>query len=105
MKLHFGPDHHPEKMPLEVFHRIPGHIYEDQSNGFLKLITWIGSLTTPSGRRVLYPMPCYSCVYHITHIKSPGRGCEHAPCPINPPAAGTDVERVHKLIPHVVVTA
>lgn len=88
MKLHFGPDHHPEKMHLEVFHRIPGHIYEDQSNGFLKLITWIGSLTTPSGRRVLYPMPCYSCVYHITHIKSPGRGVSTLPAPSTPQQLG-----------------
>lgn len=38
--MKFWPYHHPpEKIPREVFHLNPGHIYEDQSNGSLKLIT------------------------------------------------------------------
>lgn len=39
-EIAFWPYHHPpEKIPREVFHLNPGHIYEDQSNGSLKLIT------------------------------------------------------------------
>lgn len=34
-EIAFWPYHHPpEKMPLEVFHLNPAHIYEDQSSGF-----------------------------------------------------------------------
>lgn len=39
-EIAFWPYYHPpEKMALKVFHLNPGHIYEDQGNGFLKLIT------------------------------------------------------------------